>query len=157
MAEALTDNKKRTALAVRNLCKRHGAEMVDGGAVSFMFETRGRILVDLAAPRGGAAPPPTPAAALDDLFSAATDADAADVQPLEGAAQPQAVVWTAVPRLHAVAKALSADGWRLAESGVVREANVTVGVPEEEEEAVFTFLRELEELPEIHAVYSNAV
>lgn len=159
LAEGLTSNRKRTALALRTLCKRHGAELLDGGAVAFMFETRGRLVVDLeraaASGAGGSSGGDAAAAALDDLLSAATEADALDVEPLDGAPT-QAIVWTAPAQLHAVARALEGAGWHLAEKSSARIPTVTVGVPEDEEARVSSFLQELEDLDEILAVYHNA-
>ncbi|MDQ3161921.1 MAG: YebC/PmpR family DNA-binding transcriptional regulator, partial [Actinomycetota bacterium] len=64
LVEALTDNRNRTAADVRNLFAKHGGNLGTTGAVAWLFERRGLVLVDaeavdedeltLAAAEGGA-------------------------------------------------------------------------------------------------------
>jgi YebC/PmpR family DNA-binding regulatory protein len=64
LVEALTDNRNRTASDVRHLFTKHGGNLGTTGAVAWLFERRGVVLVDaegvdedeltLAAAEGGA-------------------------------------------------------------------------------------------------------
>jgi YebC/PmpR family DNA-binding regulatory protein len=63
LVEALTDNRNRTASEVRHLFSKHGGNLGTTGAVAWLFERRGVVLVDgevdedeltLAAAEGGA-------------------------------------------------------------------------------------------------------
>jgi YebC/PmpR family DNA-binding regulatory protein len=63
LVEALTDNRNRTASDVRHLFSKHGGNLGTTGAVAWLFERRGVVLVDgdvdedelmLAAAEGGA-------------------------------------------------------------------------------------------------------
>ena len=64
LVEALTDNRNRTASDVRHLFSKHGGNLGTTGAVAWLFERRGLVLVDaeavdeeelvLAAAEGGA-------------------------------------------------------------------------------------------------------
>ena len=49
MATALTDNRHRTAADVRMLLEKYGGNLAASGAVAWMFERKGRFLVDPAA------------------------------------------------------------------------------------------------------------
>lgn len=46
MAEALTDNRNRTAGEVRKIFDRNGGNLGESGCVSWMFERKGSIIVD---------------------------------------------------------------------------------------------------------------
>lgn len=53
MLEILTDNRHRTAADVRMVMEKHGGNLGTSGAVAWMFDRKGRFVVD----RGGAARP----------------------------------------------------------------------------------------------------
>ncbi|MBM4060051.1 MAG: YebC/PmpR family DNA-binding transcriptional regulator [Planctomycetes bacterium] len=55
MLDVLTDNRHRTAADVRGLFDKHGGNLASSGAVGWMFERRGRFVVDPAAGGTGAA------------------------------------------------------------------------------------------------------
>ena len=151
LVEALTANKARTTLGLRTIVKRHAAALQPGGALAFMFEARGRLEVALRPP-----PPATPAGAdaLDALLEAATDAEALDVEAPTPHAD-TAVVWTAAPKIWAVAKALETAGWRVDARETTRRATVTVGVPADDEKAVQELLQALEDHEDVQAIWHN--
>ncbi len=66
--EALTDNRNRTASEVRAAFSKHGGNMGETGSVSFMFEHVGRIIY------------PADVASAEEMFEAALEAGAADVE-----------------------------------------------------------------------------
>ncbi len=68
IVEALTDNRNRTAAAVRSYFTKHGGNLGESGSVSFMFDRVGEIVYT---PEAGDA---------DKLFEAAIEAGAEDVQ-----------------------------------------------------------------------------
>ncbi len=49
MLEILTDNRHRTAADVRMVMEKHGGNLGTSGAVAWMFERRGRFLIDASA------------------------------------------------------------------------------------------------------------
>jgi YebC/PmpR family DNA-binding regulatory protein len=55
MLEILTDNRHRTAADVRMVLETHGGNLGASGAVAWMFERRGRFLVDPTPPADGGA------------------------------------------------------------------------------------------------------
>ncbi|KAK9812773.1 hypothetical protein WJX72_003451 [[Myrmecia] bisecta] len=69
--ECLTDNVNRSATDVRNAVTRTGGKMADPGSVLFNFQRQGLVFV-------------APSAGEDEVFEAAMDAGADDVQPVKG-------------------------------------------------------------------------
>ena len=67
IVEALTDNRNRTASDVRTAFGKHGGNMAENGAVSFMFDRVGMIRY------------PAAAGSADAIFEAALDVGADDV------------------------------------------------------------------------------
>ena len=68
IVEALTDNRNRTAADVRALFSKHGGNLGETGAVSFMFDRVGEIEYPLAV------------ASADAMFEAAIEAGADDCE-----------------------------------------------------------------------------
>ncbi|MCA8975552.1 MAG: YebC/PmpR family DNA-binding transcriptional regulator [Planctomycetes bacterium] len=73
MLEILTDNRHRTAADVRMIFDKYGGNLGSSGAVAWMFERRGRFVVD-AAPKEGEP------LAEDRLLELALEAGAEDLQ-----------------------------------------------------------------------------
>jgi YebC/PmpR family DNA-binding regulatory protein len=68
IVEALTDNRNRTATDVRTAFSKYGGTLGESGSVSFLFERIGLIHFPIAA------------ASVDDMFEAALDAGADNVE-----------------------------------------------------------------------------
>lgn len=68
IVETLTDNRNRTASEVRSAFSKHGGNLGETGAVSFMFDRVGLINY------------PAAAASADDMFEAALEGGAQDVE-----------------------------------------------------------------------------
>lgn len=68
IVEALTDNRNRTASEVRAAFSKHGGNLGETGSVNFMFDRVGRIIY------------PASVAGADDMFEAALEAGATDVE-----------------------------------------------------------------------------
>ncbi|WP_343562225.1 YebC/PmpR family DNA-binding transcriptional regulator [Kiloniella sp. b19] len=68
IVEAMTDNRNRTASEVRAAFSKHGGNMAETGAVSFMFDRVGNILY------------PADVADADTMFEAAVEAGADNVE-----------------------------------------------------------------------------
>lgn len=71
IVEAMTDNRNRTAGNVRSTFGKHGGNMAETGAVSFMFDRKGQILY------------PAGVGSEDDVLEAALEAGAEDVESSE--------------------------------------------------------------------------
>jgi YebC/PmpR family DNA-binding regulatory protein len=71
IVEALSDNRNRTASEVRSAFAKHGGNLGETGSVNFMFDRVARLVY------------PADAASTDDMFEAALEAGAADVESNE--------------------------------------------------------------------------
>jgi YebC/PmpR family DNA-binding regulatory protein len=71
IVEALTDNRNRTASEVRSAFSKHGGSLGETNSVSFMFDRVGAIAY------------PDDVASADEVFEAAVEAGASDVESLD--------------------------------------------------------------------------
>ena len=92
IVEALTDNRNRTATNVRTIFSKNGGNLGASGSVSHGFSRLGLITY------------PASAGSADDVFEAAIDAGAEDVESGEDGHE----IWTAQEDLHEVARSLEA-------------------------------------------------
>ena len=92
MIRVLTDNRNRTASEIRHTFEKHGGHMGASGAVGWMFERRGIVLVD------------AEKIAEDDLLGLALEAGATDMRRSEKAFE----ITTAPAEMDAVRSALDA-------------------------------------------------
>lgn len=104
IVEALTDNKNRTAANVRNAFTKGGGNVGTQGCVSFMFDTKGQIIIDKEECRQDA----------DELMMLALDAGADDFNEEEDSYE----VLTAEDAFSAVREALEAQGVPMLEAEV---------------------------------------
>ena len=140
IVEALSDNRNRTASEVRHVFSKHDGNLGTSGAVAWLFERRGVILVD--GERFGE----------DDVTLAAAEGGAEDVE-LDGSTLE---VTTTPESLTAVREALE-------QAGVEVESAETTMVPKttielDDESAARKTLRlidALEELDDVSEVYAN--
>ena len=139
IAEALTDNRNRTATNVRTAFSKNGGNLGAGGSVSHGFDRMGLISY------------PAGAGDADAVFEAALEAGAEDVESAEEGHD----IWTAVDGLHEVAKALEGalgepEGVKLA----WRPQN-RVEVGEEDAATLLKLIDALEEDDDVQSVWGN--
>ncbi|MGI8421671.1 MAG: YebC/PmpR family DNA-binding transcriptional regulator, partial [Gaiellaceae bacterium] len=67
IVEALTDNRNRTAADVRHVFSKNGGNLGTTGAVAWIFERRGLVLVDADAPNDGALLLPAAEGSAEDI------------------------------------------------------------------------------------------
>uniref|UniRef100_M4C2G2 TACO1/YebC-like second and third domain-containing protein n=1 Tax=Hyaloperonospora arabidopsidis (strain Emoy2) TaxID=559515 RepID=M4C2G2_HYAAE len=82
MIETLTDNKRRTAPALRHILSKFGGVLGTNGSVSWMFERKGYLEIELPVGSGD-----QPEMDEDALMEIALDAGAEDVEMHDGLAQ----------------------------------------------------------------------
>ena len=136
----LTDNRNRTAGEVRHIFARHDGNLAESGAVAWLFERKGVVLVD------------RDSTDEDELTLAAADAGAEDV-----AEEGSCFEVTCAPEdLHAVREALEAAGIAVTDAEVTMLPKTTVAI---EDEAVARKLLKLidglEENDDVQDVYAN--
>jgi YebC/PmpR family DNA-binding regulatory protein len=141
IAEAVTDNRSRTAPEVRKIFSHNGGNLGNPGSVMYMFDKKGLIGI----PRG--------AASEDEVFEAALEAGAEDVQPGEDQFQ----ITTSASAFAGVKAALAGKGWELSTAEVAYVAQNTVTPDAETAAKVEALLEELEDNDDVQNVYSNFV
>ena len=138
--DVLTDNRNRTAGEVRHVFARHDGNLAESGAVSWLFERKGVVLVD------------RDTTDEDELTLAAADAGAEDVAE-EGSSFE---VTCSPEELHAVREALEAAGIAVTDAEVTMLPKTTVAIEDEVvARKVLKLIDGLEENDDVQDVYAN--
>jgi YebC/PmpR family DNA-binding regulatory protein len=139
IVEVLTDNRNRTASDVRSTFSKHGGNLAETGAVSFMFDHVG--VVEFDAKVGSA----------DAMLEAAIDAGADDVVSSEGGHE----VYASQDNFRDVAKALEAKFGEPRKAALVWKPQNTVSVGDEDGEKLLKLIETLNEHDDVQNVYAN--
>ena len=140
LVDTATDNRNRTANEIRNLFSKNGGNMAEAGAVGWMFEPRGVIVVD----RG--------ARSEDEILEAALDAGADDV---DFSSEDAAEITTTVPAFDAVKKALAAKGYTFQSAELSKIPTNTIELDEKTASSVLRLYELLENHDDAQKVYAN--
>jgi YebC/PmpR family DNA-binding regulatory protein len=137
--ECLTDNKKRTVASVRHILTKHGGNLGSDGSVAWMFDQKGKILID--------------ASVYDEdtVLSAAIDAGAEDMAPEEGFYR----VMTPFTAFQVVQDGLHTAGIEIEEAELTMIPKSTVAVEGETAEKVLRLLDALEDEDDVQKVAAN--
>jgi YebC/PmpR family DNA-binding regulatory protein len=139
LVEALTDNRNRTASEVRHLFSKHGGNLGTTGAVAWLFERRGVVLVDGSADE-------------DELTLAAAEGGADDVE-LDGSVYQ---VSSAPESLSAVRAAIEQAGFAVQSAELTMVPKTTVQVAEEASaRKLIRLIEALEDNDDVQDVSSN--
>jgi YebC/PmpR family DNA-binding regulatory protein len=140
IVEALTDNKNRTAADVRHLFAKHGGNLGTDGSVSWQFERRGVVVV------------PTDGVDEEELFMAAADAGADDIEEDGTVFQ----ITSAPEQFSAVRAAVEAAGFTVESAELMLVPKTTVAVDDESKaRQVMRLVDALEENDDVQDVYAN--
>jgi len=139
LVHVLTDNRNRTAPEVRHVFEKQGGNMGAAGAVAWMFDRKGVILVD--AEKIGE----------DDLMGKALDAGATDMRRTEKVFE----ITTAPAEMDAARDALVKAGVPILEAQVTYVPQSTVRVEAPTAASVMRLIEALEELDDVQHVYAN--
>ena len=139
LIQVLTDNRNRTAPEIRHTFEKSGGNMGSSGAVAWMFDRKGVILVD--ADKIGE----------DDLMAKALDAGATDMRRTEKVFE----ITTAPAEMDAVRDALARAGVPILEAQVTYVPQSTVRVEAPTAASVMRLIEALEELDDVQHVYAN--
>jgi YebC/PmpR family DNA-binding regulatory protein len=139
MVQILTDNRNRTAPEIRHVFEKQGGNMGAAGAVAWMFERKGIILVD--ADKIGE----------DDLMAKALDAGATDMRRAEKVYE----ITTAPAEMEQVRDGLVKAGVPVLEAQVTYVPQSTVRVEGPTAMSVMRLIEALEELDDVQHVYAN--
>jgi YebC/PmpR family DNA-binding regulatory protein len=140
IVEALTDNRNRTASEVRHLFSKNDGNLGGSGAVAWLFERRGVVMV------------PAEGVDEDELMLAAADGGADDVTRDGTSFQ----VTSSADSLAAVRQAVEAAGFAVESAELTMIPKTTVAVTEESSaKKVLRLLDALEENDDVQEVYAN--
>lgn len=139
LAYALTDNKNRTTGEVRNIFSKHGGNMAAHGAVNWIFEKKGYIVINKGTIEE------------DKLMTIALEAGALDMQTEEST---YAVI-TAPADFENVKKALEDKGIKLEVAELSMVPKSTIRVLGDSAKKVLSLVDALEEHDDIQDVYAN--
>ncbi len=139
IADALTDNRARTAPEMREIFNRAGGNLGTTGSVAYMFEARGIITLAKGA------------ATEDRLMELGLEAGADDIA-LEDDVW---VVTTAPTALMAVRGALEDAGLKVESGELVMQPTVTAKVEGEDVAKVLKLLEKLEDNDDVQKVWCN--
>jgi YebC/PmpR family DNA-binding regulatory protein len=139
LIDVLTDNRNRTAPEIRHTFEKFGGNMGASGAVAWMFERKGIILVD------------ADKISEDALLDLALDAGATDMRRAEKAFE----ITTAPAQMDAVRGALAKAGAPVLEAQVTYVPQSTVRVEGKDATSVIKLIEALEDLDDVQSVYAN--
>ncbi len=139
LVHALTNNRNRTSQDVRAAFNGRGGKMAEPGAVAWMFEPKGLVIVNAGS------------AGEEDVFLAAADAGAEDVR----ASGDTIEVVTDPADLKAVEDALKEAGIEIESAELTHVPKSTVPVEEADAKKVLNLIDTLEELDDVQEVYAN--
>jgi YebC/PmpR family DNA-binding regulatory protein len=137
--EALTDNRNRTAAEVRHIFSKSDGSLAESGAVAWLFERRGIVLVDGSADE-------------DELTLAAAEGGADDIST-DGAGY---TVVSAPENLAAVRDAIQAAGIEVQSAELTLVPTTTVELEDEADaKKVLRLMDALEENDDVQDVHAN--
>ncbi len=139
LVRCLTSNRNRSAQDVRAAFHARGGKLAEPGAVAWMFEPKGMILV------------PRAAASEEDVFLVAADAGAEDVRASDESIE----VVTPPDTLKVVEDALRARDIEIESVDLTQVPKTTIRLEEPDAKKVLALLDALDELDDVQDVYSN--
>jgi YebC/PmpR family DNA-binding regulatory protein len=140
IVEALTDNRNRTAGEVRHIFAKNDGNLGTSGAVAWLFERRGIVLV------------PADGADEDELTLAAAEGGADDVSR-DGSSYE---VLSAAEQLGTVREAVAGAGFEIESAELTMLPKTTVAVEDESEaKKILRLIDQLEENDDVQEVYAN--
>jgi YebC/PmpR family DNA-binding regulatory protein len=139
IAETLSDNKNRTVSEVRHVFSKHGGNLAEKGAVSWMFSQKGLVEIDGSA------------ASEEDVMLAVMDAGGEDIQGADGIFE----VLAPVDQFDAVKRALDEAGIAYTQASLAWIPQNTLAVEGADVEKIVRLLEDLEDLDDVQRVFSN--
>ena len=139
LVQCLTNNRNRAAQEVRGAFTGAGGKLAEPGAVSWMFEPKGIVIVS------------KDSASEDDVFLIAADAGAEDVRGSE-----ESIEVVAPPEAYReVRRALEEQGMVIESDELTQVPKTTIALEGSEAKRVLHLIDTLEELDDVSEVYAN--
>ncbi|MBO5216088.1 MAG: YebC/PmpR family DNA-binding transcriptional regulator, partial [Clostridia bacterium] len=141
IVEALTDNKNRTAGDVRHIFDKYGGSMGTNGCVSYLFSSKGVILIDKKAGMDD-----------DEVMMAALEAGAEDFSVEDDEYE----ILTTPDDFITVCDGLREQGYEFTSSQITKIPSMTVSLDDTAVEKLIKMLDVFEENDDVQNVYHNA-
>ncbi len=139
LVDVMTDNKNRTVAEIRHIFSKHGGNLGEHGCVSWMFETKGSIVID------------KKTVTEDELMEAVLDAGAEDVRDQGGEWE----VITDTANFEKVKKILAEKQWKYLEAKIDKIPQNTVSLDQTRAEQMLKLMEKLEDNDDVQHVYAN--
>ena len=139
LVHCLTNNRNRAAQDVRSAFNGAGGKLAEPGAVAWMFEPKGVVVVA----KGSTTE--------DDVFLVAADAGAEDVRASDESIE----VITPPEALKAVVDAPSSSGIEIESSEATQVPKTTIALEGAEAKRLLNLIDSLEDLDDVQDVYAN--
>ena len=140
MLEALTDNRNRTASAVRAVFTKSGGNVAQPGAVAWQFYQRGVVVATV--PEGKA----------EDFAMSTIDAGASDFETDDNVLH----IYCPIGVLENIRRTLVDQGAEINSSEIAMLPKATISLDDGKARLALRLLDKLEELDDVQKVYSNA-
>lgn len=137
--EAASDNPNRTFQNIRNIFTKNAGNIGQPGSVSWMFKTKGQILVE----RTGD---------LEAIEMAAIEAGADDIRESDEGLE----IYTLPEELEKIRTALETAGAKIAQAEVIMESSQGTDIPEDQRAAVQKLYDALSDDEDVVAVHTSA-
>jgi len=139
--EALTDNRNRTSAEVKSVLNKFGASLGSMGSVSHVFRQVGEISYSVEV------------GSADYIFETALKAGVDDVILTEEAH----VLFCNFEELHTISKILDGTLGQAKSIKIIRQAQHTVSVSEEQKQSLMKLIEVLESNDDVRDIYTNLV
>jgi YebC/PmpR family DNA-binding regulatory protein len=137
--EALTDNKNRTVSEVRHIFNKYNGNMAESGAVAWVFEQKGLVVV------------PKEGVEEDDLMMIALEAGAEDISEEESTFE----IYTPMAETDIVRKAVEEAGITVERAELTRIPQNSVNVEGKIAQQLLVLMEMLEDNDDVQRVYAN--
>lgn len=139
LIEAATDNRNRTASDIRFICSKHGGRLAEVGAVAWMFEQKGLVVLD------------KEGLSEDDALALAIDAGAEDVKSVEDVYE----IYTGPSDLESVRNKLEDAKARIVSSELTMVPKTSVVLEGDDADMMLRLLDALEGQDDVSNVHTN--
>ena len=139
IVDTVTDNRNRTASEVRSAFTKYGGNLGESNSVAFMFDRVGQLIY------------PVAAASADDMFEAALEAGADDVESAEESHE----ITCAPEDFNAVREALDTRFGAPEEAGLTWKPQNTIALDEDKAATLLKLLDVLDDNDDVQSVSAN--
>lgn len=139
IVDTVTDNRNRTASEVRSAFTKYGGNLGESNSVAFMFDRVGQLIY------------PVAAASADDMFEAALEAGADDVE----SAEERHEITCAPEDFNAVREALDTRFGAPEEAGLTWKPQNTIALDEDKAATLLKLLDVLDDNDDVQSVSAN--